>query len=416
MNEDFETLPVDELSNLLRQFYGEARKKDGQSYSRNGIAGLRSAIHRHITSAPFHRKINIMHDAEFKAANNVLLGTLKVNKRAGKDVTKSFTPINAEDMRRLMSSGVFGVETPKKLQDLVWFSIQFFFCRRGCEGVRELKKDSFIFLVDAEGREYVRLAYHESSKNHPGGFKNTNDPVKKMYATGGPNCPVNALKVYLNKLNPESDALYQRPVSAVCVTKPDDIWYAPIPLGIKRLQGMMARISTEAGLSMRYTNHCLRATCITTLMRHGYHPITVTRLSGHRNVASVMSYCKDTTDEMKRHMSGTLASSLDGSRRGLQIPSTASALPSAMGAPPVTSISTPPAMNAVSAPPATISAPPAISAISAPPAPGYSLQETPQQNMLVQSNTMNRNNALSAIFANCTVTIGSLSVGYEGQK
>ena len=68
-------------------------------------------------------------------------------------------------------------------------SLQFYLCRRGCEGVQDLKKDSFEFLVDSAGKEYVQLTFNEASKNHPGGFAETNDPIRKMYATGGPRCP-----------------------------------------------------------------------------------------------------------------------------------------------------------------------------------------------------------------------------------
>jgi hypothetical protein len=180
VNPEFEVLTAEELSGVLRRFYGEVRKKDGTEYSKNALAGLRSAIHRHITSAPHHRQFNILHDAQFKAANNVLIGTLKLNKRAGKDNTKSFSAISPEDMNRLSTSGVFGIDNPQRLQNLVWFSLQYFLCRRGCEGVRELKKSSFDFKSDSKGNRFVQLCYHEASKNHPGGFKDTNDPIKKM--------------------------------------------------------------------------------------------------------------------------------------------------------------------------------------------------------------------------------------------
>jgi len=252
-----------------------------------------------------------MQDVEFKAANNVLIGSLKRNKREGNDHTSSYTDITKEDIEKLMKSEVFSNDDPTKLQDYVWFTLQFYLCRRGGEGSRELTRDSFKFSRDANGAEFVSLAFNEASKNHPGGLKYTNDPKKKMYATGGPMCPVKALRLYISKLHPKCESFYQRPVTMATVN--DQEWYLPFPVGIKRLGGMMARLSVKAGLSQRYTNHCLRATCIKALMHSGFHPLTVTRLSGHRNIGSVMSYCRDTTNTMKRSMSHALANTLDPS-------------------------------------------------------------------------------------------------------
>lgn len=312
---DFENLSPSELSDMLRQFYGEIRKQDGSEYSKNALSGLRSAIHRHLTSAPWHRTVNIMHDITFKKANNVLLGILKIQKRAGKDKTRSFEPISSEDMKKLMGSEVFGVDEPQKLQDLVWFSLQFYLCRRGCEGTQQLQKDSFNFMPGQP--EYVSLKFNEASKNHPGGFQNTNDPQRRLHATGGPLCPVAALKLYISKLNPHCNSLFQRVDANGGIT---GCWYLPAALGIKKLQKMMSRLSEAASLSRKYTNHCLRAACIKTLMDSGYDPITVTRLSGHRNVASVMSYCHDTTDAVKRQMGQSLTSALHGEETAAALP------------------------------------------------------------------------------------------------
>lgn len=313
MSEDFEKLPVQDLAALLRKFYAEVRKVDGKEYSKNALCGLRSAIHRHITSAPFHRPINIMRGQEFKAANNMLIGVLKNLKREGKDCTRSYAPISEGDLGRLMTSGVFGLDTPDKLLKLVWFSTQFYLCRRGGEGLSNLRTDSFEFKVDSTGREYVQMSYNEASKNHPGGFKNTNDPQKKMYATGGALCPVMALKKYLQKVNPACTALYQRPVNRVVKVEGvdnDGYWYSGEPLGILKLRGMMATLSNEAKLSVRYTNHCIRATVITNLINSGFDPVTISRLSGHRNPASVLSYCNDTSENVKRNMADALNSTL----------------------------------------------------------------------------------------------------------
>ena len=446
MSADFEQLTPPELSALLRRFYGEVRKQDGTEYSKNALAGIRSAIHRHLTSAPFHVKYNIMYDSEFKSANNILVGVLKKMKREGKDDTKSYKPISSGDLQKLIRSGVLGTDNPLQLQDLVWFSIQFYLCRRGCEGVKEFTKSSFLFHTDDRGIPYITLAYNEASKNHPGGFKDTNDPKKRMYATGGPLCPVNALKMYMGKLHPNCEAFYQRPDEYHHV---NGIWYQPIPLGIRRLQTMMSRLSSAAALSTRYTNHCLRATAITNLVNSGFDPITISRLSGHRNPSSVTSYCKDVSDDTKRWMGGALTASLQQpstSRTPLQeVPSMPREVHTASGSTPEISYRPQfPAASAWSAPHSISICPQAASTPNMPNS--VPLQEestntrevptaTPAQIQttaaplpstvstattdMTDPNSNNTNNMISfsnrqalssSLFGNCTIHIGSLHV------
>lgn len=67
-NAEFEYLAVDDLCQLLRRFYGELIAKDGRSYSRSSILGIRAAVQRHLTSPPFKRVINIMTGPEFQGS------------------------------------------------------------------------------------------------------------------------------------------------------------------------------------------------------------------------------------------------------------------------------------------------------------------------------------------------------------
>ena len=69
---------------------------------------------------------------------------------------------------------------------------------------------------------------------------------------------------------------------------------------------MMSRISYEAGLSIRYTNHCLRATVATGLKRAGVDDRAIMSVTGHRNVKSLDSYIEGPTDKQRRELSNTL--------------------------------------------------------------------------------------------------------------
>ena len=64
---------------------------------------------------------------------------------------------------------------------------------------------------------------------------------------------------YLTHLNPTYEFLFQRPKRKF---SPDHtmVWYDDKPLGKNTLGRMMQEISAAADLSVRYSNHSLRAT------------------------------------------------------------------------------------------------------------------------------------------------------------
>ena len=109
----FDVLEVEELASLLRSFYGSVRqKKSGEYYSKAAMVGLRSAIHRHVTSPPYSRQVNILQDREFQQANNLFKGVLKKLREEGKDVSKHHDPIEPEDVARLKDYFAAGLNNP----------------------------------------------------------------------------------------------------------------------------------------------------------------------------------------------------------------------------------------------------------------------------------------------------------------
>ena len=70
----------------------------------------------------------------------------------------------------------------------------------------------------------------------------------------------------------------------------------------------MTQISKSANLSEKYTNHCVRATCITVLSESGFEARQIVTVSGHRNEQSVQNYVRDTSTAQKRSMSASLSS------------------------------------------------------------------------------------------------------------
>ena len=82
-----------------------------------------------------------------------------------------------------------------------------------------------------------------------------------MFAQPGERlCPVASFEAYFSRLPPHARAFYCHPKKAIKAG--DSVWYSLEVLGVNTLGSMMSRISTEAGTSVRYTNHCIRSTTI----------------------------------------------------------------------------------------------------------------------------------------------------------
>ena len=77
---------------------------------------------------------------------------------------------------------------------------------------------------------------------------------------------VDIIKIYLSSLKLKCNRLFPNPVKSVT----PDRWFSAEPMGKNTLSNMMQRISQHAGLSQKYTCHCVRAPTITTLFQAGF--------------------------------------------------------------------------------------------------------------------------------------------------
>ncbi len=153
-----------------------------------------------------------------------------------------------------------------------------FFCRRGRQNLRELKRDDFAIKTNPQGQRCVVKKSDELTKNHR--VHDAQAEVRgMMFANDSPYCPVYSFEKYLTHLNPLNEFLFQRPKRC----SPSD--------GIKRRKHAWQE-AREAKLSVKYTNHSIRATTITILDRNGYETRHIMSVSGHRSESILKSYTK----------------------------------------------------------------------------------------------------------------------------
>lgn len=302
LDENFEQYTNEDLATQLRAFYASLRKKSGQEYSKSGYISIRAAINRHLTSPPFSKSINIIHDKEFMLCNQVFTGIIRKMRESGKDVTHHKTAIPEGDMAKMYETKTLSNDTPLSLLRKVFVEISINFGRRGREGLRELTRESIIIKKDDKGQEYATMTFNELDKNHQN--PSPKEPEKKqiLYSQDDSDlCPILSLKKYISKLNPKCSSFFQRPRN---LKNPalDPVWYENKSLGIHTLENMMKNISADANLSQTYTNHCLRATTTTILGHAGVDGRNICSVTGHKNLQSLDSYIKEPTMDQRKNM------------------------------------------------------------------------------------------------------------------
>ena len=99
------------------------------------------------------------------------------------------------------------------------------------------------------------MAHDEASKNHRGGVndKPSNEKEARMYETEDQNDGYKALKLYLEKINPNCSAFFQYPKANV--NPEDDVWFEQRPLGVNTLANMMKTIYNYAVHNIHKPQH-----------------------------------------------------------------------------------------------------------------------------------------------------------------
>ena len=300
---DLATCSATELNSALCKFYPSLRMKSGGVYRKASYLASRGAIHR--KTQELKRSFNLFKSEEFTQSHRVLDATLKANKEQGLEpAVKHKEALTIEDRKKVQAffADVLESNDPVKLTMYVWYAMTMHFGLRGHEVQVRLKKSDLEFKQDDSG-ECVVLSTDFASKNCPGGIAG-----REFATVGRVNDPrqVAAMRLLLEKVHPDVDRIFQRARTGP-VKETDKTWFTRQALGHNLLGSMMERISERAGLSKKYTNHCVRATAVTILKENGVEDRKVCLVTGHKSEKSLEHYNRPTTSECS-----DLAQYLDG--------------------------------------------------------------------------------------------------------
>ena len=114
---------------------------------------MRFALCRHSKQ---ELSIDIIKDTEFNEANRIYEAQcVELKKQASENSTQTSNCWRVEDIKKLYRCGVFNTENPTSLQNKVFFNIMLFFCQRGRQNLRQLKKTDFEIKVNSQGKRCV---------------------------------------------------------------------------------------------------------------------------------------------------------------------------------------------------------------------------------------------------------------------
>lgn len=289
LSEDFETVPTRVLNDYFRIFYSSLRKNDGSFYAPSSLVCIRAAIHRHLTSPEVNSSVNILTDDQFRRSNAVLKAMVKKYLTSDQDEQGHYERIQDSDMEKI--SAYFESKSDIiTLQEECLFNIMLHFQLRGRENLRCLTQDSFGFSFESN-REFAFIKVPLLQKNVKASVNRKEfENLKGAKMVSQPNlkqCPVSKLKKYLSLLTPatKGNALFP------CIKK-DGSFSTMTVIGKDKLGGFLSSISLKAGLSKKYTNHCLRVTGINVMHDAGMSPEEIASVTGHKTTASVQRYIR----------------------------------------------------------------------------------------------------------------------------
>ena len=99
------------------------RQKDGKTYSKSSLIGIRASINRHLRN--LNQDICIMTDPVFNKSNRMLIAVLKKQKEAGQDRTTHFSRISQADMDIINSPSSFDLNNAEELQQKVFLTFSY---------------------------------------------------------------------------------------------------------------------------------------------------------------------------------------------------------------------------------------------------------------------------------------------------
>ena len=134
--------------------------------------------------------------------------------------------------------------------------------------------------------------------------------LRHIYHTDQGSCPVQLFKLYLEKLNKSSNALWQKPKQGT-VFYIEEEWYQNRAVGRDMCERFMKlSLAKSVKLDGEYTNHSIRATVISTLDNAGFEARHIIQLSSHKSESTIKEYSTKCPENKRKEMFNSLTEAM----------------------------------------------------------------------------------------------------------
>ena len=245
-------LSLEELDNMLSQFFWSARKNNGEDYEPTSLKGIFYGLDKYIERKNYFGGINILRHPSLSKTRQILETRVELLKAMGKGnkPLKSATPTR-DEIDLLYQTGQLGPDTPHSMINTLYFNNTVHFGFREMEhwtlrwGDIQLKEDG----QRGEYLEYVGCGRCVGEKM----WSVADNPGR---------CPVQLYKSYAAKrpiLTHDSPYYLVIKVTNGRLDE-DDEWFLQQQVGKNKLMSLMKNMMSVAGLTnKRFTNHGLKA-------------------------------------------------------------------------------------------------------------------------------------------------------------
>ena len=275
-------IPQDELDEVLQHFYACVAKQDGQDYEPSSLRTMLAALDRFLRERG--KCFSIQRDREFEKSRKVLNGKAIELREKGKGNKPCRAHALTDKEEKLLWQRVFGEHSAESLNYTVYYVVSQQFGTRGHQEHHQIMLDDLKWVKDPDTGSTVYIEWVEGiTKTRKGGLQKAERKLtQRMFATGGPRCPVSILEFMISKRPPELSHLYLRPLTKPKMT----VWYSKQTVGVNTIDSYMKKISEKAkisGTGKNITNHSTRKTLVKKLKKAGVDGRNITAITGHKS-------------------------------------------------------------------------------------------------------------------------------------
>ena len=306
----------EDLNAILRRFYAEAKKVDGNDYEPDSLRVMQSGLHRYLLDCKYPK--SIITDPEFKTSRDVLEGKARILREKGMGKRPNAAcALTKEQEEMLWEKRKLGAISPEVLLHTIWFNNIQHFGQRGRQEHVSMNVNNFNRRTTDDGRQCIEFLEDPTKCRGKGLHPNFRVTPPKMVATGCERCPVKLFDLYMSK-RPEhmktSGRFYLNPKNNT--TLANDVCYMVTGVGKNKICSIMKLIVKDTPLEhcgLKFTNHSGRKTVIKKLKHAKVPESSIIKLTGHTTEKGLRNYDPGDDGEftsMSHAITGTAVNSL----------------------------------------------------------------------------------------------------------